>query len=221
MERVAAVVLAAGAGTRFGAGAGAHKLLAPFRGRPLVSWAVAAAAGAGLGAVVVVSGAVDLGPALRPGAGVPDDVAVVVNDDWARGQATSLAAGIGWCRAHGFDAAVFGLGDQPLVPASAWRAVGTAGDAPVVSAVYAGRRRPPVRLHRSVWGLLSADGDEGARELMRRRPDLVGEVACEGDPADVDTLEDLRRFGDGPATPAGTVGAPGTAGAPGTDDEWR
>jgi hypothetical protein len=49
---------------------------------------------------------------------------------------------------------------------------------------------------------------------MRRRPDLVGEVACEGDPADVDTLEDLLRFGDGPTAPAGTVGAPGT-------DEWR
>jgi len=197
----AAVVLAAGGGSRFAGDA--HKLLAPFRGRPLVEWAIAAALGARLAAVVVVTGAVDLRPLT---AALNEQVVVVENPMWRAGQASSLRAGLDWCKEHGFDAAVIGLGDQPLVPSSAWRAVALADCTPVVTAAYGGIRRPPVRLHHSVWPLLSEGGDEGARELMRRRPDLVSQVECEGDPADIDTIEDLRRQ-DAGATPA----APATA----------
>ena len=187
VPRVAGILLAAGEGSRFGAGA--HKLLADFRGRPLVAWAGEALAGARLDGCCAVTGAVDLEAVLGP-----LGIALVHNPRWREGQATSLRAGLEWCRAGGFDAAVVGLGDQPLVPPGAWRTVADAGDAPIVTATYGGRRRPPVRLDRSVWGLVPSTGDEGARELMRRRPDLVGEVACEGDPADVDTPADLRRY---------------------------
>ncbi len=180
-----AVLLAAGEGSRFASGS---KLLATFTGRPLLAWAVAPALEAGLD-VVVVRGAVDLDGAL---AAFGDAVTVVDNPRWREGQATSLRAGIAWCEAEGFDAAVVGLGDQPLVPSSAWRAVADAELAPIVSASFGGRRRPPVRLERRVWHLLSDAGDEGARELMRRRPELVAEVACEGDPVDIDTVEDLE-----------------------------
>lgn len=198
--RVAGVLLAAGEGSRFGGAV--HKLLADFRGRPLVAWAVEALAAAGLDGCCAVTGAVDLHDVLAA-AGVTE----VHNAAWRDGQASSLRAGLAWCRDGGFDAAVVGLGDQPLVPAAAWRTVAGGGGAgcgsggahgsapamPIVTAVYGGRRCPPVRLDRSVWDLVPATGDEGARALMRRRPELVGEVACEGDPADVDTLSDLRR----------------------------
>lgn len=194
--RVAAVVLAAGAGSRFSTG---PKLLAAFAGRPLAEWAVRAARGAGLDAVVVVTGAVDLRPALGEAL---RGVTLVEHGGWKQGQATSLVAGLEWCARHGFDAAVVGLADQPLVPATAWRAVGLAAHAPIVTATFGGRRRPPVRLERSVWPLVAAEGDEGARELMRRRPDLVGEVACEGDPADIDTVEDIGRHDPGGDVPA-------------------
>ncbi len=182
----AALLLAAGGGRRFGPGP--HKLLREFRGRPLVCWALDAASGAGLDELVVVCGSVDLSGLLG------SEVTVVHNERWAKGQATSLQAGLAHCQEAGHEAAVVGLADQPLIPASAWRAVAASRAAPIVVATYDGRRRNPVRLAREVWPLLPTSGDEGARVLLARRPELVGEVACEGDPADVDTVEDLTRW---------------------------
>ena len=180
------MVLAAGRGSRFAAGD--HKLLATFRGRPLVSWAIDAAVAAGLDETVVVAGAVDLA------AVVPGDVTLLQNHAWAEGQATSLRTAVDWARHRGHRAVVVGLGDQPLIPSETWRAVADAPGGPIVSATYGGRRRPPVRLDAAVWDLLPAGGDEGARSLMAGRPELVVEVACGGEPVDVDTVEDLLRW---------------------------
>jgi CTP:molybdopterin cytidylyltransferase MocA len=188
-ERVA-VVLAAGAGSRF-RGPG-HKLLAPCRGRPLVAWVLEHALAAGLDRTWVVTGAVDLAAA----GVVPPGVEVVVNERWRDGQATSLQAAVAVARAAiragaGIDCIVVGLGDQPLVAAAAWRAVATSAGAPIAVASYGGRRRNPVRLDQECWELLPTEGDEGARVLVRQRPELVMEVACQSDPSDIDTVEDL------------------------------
>jgi CTP:molybdopterin cytidylyltransferase MocA len=181
-------VLAAGGGTRFVTGPDAvHKLLAPWRGRPLVWSAAANAAAAGLACTWVVAGAVDLHDA------VPPEVEILTNPRWQEGQATSLQVAIDAARAAGLDAVVVGLGDQPAVPPAAWAAV-AAADAAIAVATYDGRRRNPVRLARSVWPLLPVSGDHGARTLINQRPDLVREVPCQGDPADIDTREDLRRW---------------------------
>jgi molybdenum cofactor cytidylyltransferase len=167
-----------------------HKLLAPWRGRPLVRWALEHAAEAGLARTWVVTGAIDLAAA----GAVPPDVEVLANERWAEGQATSLHLAISAAGGAGLDAVVVGLGDQPLVPASAWRAVAAARERPIAVATYGGRRGNPVRLDRSVWELVPTEGDEGARVLMRERPDLVMAVACEGDPLDIDTVEDLSTW---------------------------
>jgi CTP:molybdopterin cytidylyltransferase MocA len=127
---------------------------------------------------------------------VPAGVASLVNAAWAAGQATSVTAGLQHAAALGADAIVFGLADQPFVPPATWRAVADAApEWPVVVATYAGRRGPhPVRLHQSVWPLVPTIGDDGARSVLRDHPALVHEVACEGSPADIDTLEDLERW---------------------------
>jgi len=184
---LAAVVLAAGGSSRFSAG---PKQFAELRGRPLVFQAVEAALGVEeFVAVFVVSGAVDLHGVL------PDGAMVLDNPQWAQGQATSLAVAVHAAHVGGFDALVVGLADQPFVGADAWQLIATAdADRPITVATYAGQRGNPVRLAREVWPLLPTDGDEGARALMRERPELVGEVACPGDPIDIDTVEDLERW---------------------------
>lgn len=182
----AAVVLAAGGGTRFEGPV--HKLLALYRGRPLVTWAVEHALAAGLDETIVVAGAADVAAVLPPG------VRVVDNPRWEEGQATSLQVAVRAAEESDHEAIVVGLGDQPLIGPDAWRAVAGASDAPIAVATYHGRRRNPVRLGREVWPLLPTEGDEGARVVMRLRADLVREVACRGEPADVDTADDLTRW---------------------------
>jgi molybdenum cofactor cytidylyltransferase len=117
----------------------------------------------------------------------------VVNECWADGQITSLRAGIAAAESLGADAVIIGLGDQPFVSVDAWRSV-AAVDAPIAVATYDGQRGHPVRLRRDTWDLLPRRGDEGARALLGRRPDLVTEVPCDGSPIDIDTVEDLRRW---------------------------
>jgi len=180
-----AVVLAAGAGTRFDGAQ--HKLLAPFRGRPLLTWAVEAALDAGL-PTVVVAGSVDVTDALAD-----LHAAVIQNPRWNEGQATSLRAAVGVALAEDHDAIVVGLGDQPFLAPSGWTAVATS-PAAIAVATYGGRRGQPVRLAAAVWGDLPTSGDAGARHLLDGTRHPVAEVACLGDPADIDTQEDLRRW---------------------------
>jgi nicotine blue oxidoreductase len=188
---VAAIVLAAGGGSRFSASGGdGHKLLAPFHGRTVVEWAIDNAAAAGLDTVYVVRGATDLPvPAMAR-----DAVQLVANDRWQDGMATSLRAGLTRARRDGHHAVVVGLGDQPLVLAESWRRVARTSAKPIAVATYDGTRGNPVRLSSLVWPLLPATGDQGARVVMRRRPDLVMEVPCPGGAADIDTVADLREW---------------------------
>ncbi len=182
---MAGVVLAAGGGTRFLGDT--HKLLVSIDGTPMVRIVVDAVRRAGFDEVVVVQGAVDLTEVL------PDDVTVIQNDRWNDGQSTSLRAAVGYADSRGHSAIVVGLGDQPGVSADVWRAVGDS-EHDLVVAEFGKDRRPPVKLASSMWSSLPVGGDEGARALMRARPELVHSVPCEGNPADIDTVEDLRRW---------------------------
>ena len=183
--RVAAVLLAGGSGSRFEGDR--PKLLAELRGRPVLRWAIDAVLQSGLPPPYVVTGAADLSEWL-------DDVIEVPHVQWSDGLASSLAAGIAAARDDGHDAVVVALGDQPGISPESWRAVAHAPDTPVAVATYEGVRGHPVRLAKEVWGDLPRTGDDGARLVMRERPELVTEVPCSGNSMDVDTAEDLARF---------------------------
>lgn len=194
MPVVVAVVLCAGGGSRWKTSAEvaglsvAHKLLAPLQGSTVVELSVGHALEAGLEATIVVTGAIAL-----PSSIVTDPrITVVHNKHWALGQAGSLALALDHCAFLGAEAAVCGLGDQPFIESDAWRLVArTACPTPIAVATYGGVRRNPVRLEASVWSLIPRTGDEGARPLMRSRPEWATEVACPGNPIDIDTVEDL------------------------------
>jgi CTP:molybdopterin cytidylyltransferase MocA len=188
---IAFVLLAAGGGTRYVAEG--HKLEARLADGATVverSLGTARAAAAAMPepdrvSVVVVTGALAVS--------LPDDVVEVRNERWTDGQAGSIRAGLD--AAGDASAAVIGLADQPFVTAEAWCALALADSTqPILVATYDGVRGNPVRLDRSIWSLLPTAGDQGARALMRIRPDLVGEVPCTGSPADIDTVEDLLRW---------------------------
>ena len=192
MSGVSAVLLAAGAGSRFGG----EKLLATYGGRPLIEASLSTLADAPVEETVVVVG--DGAQRIRE-ACEPYGFEVVENPDWAEGISTSVKAGI---RALGqrTRAAVVLLADQPLVGAGAVERLLAAFEegARVAAATYGGELRNPVLFTREVWPLLMSElsGDEGARSFLRRHPELVRRVPCDGvgDPADVDTMEDLRRL---------------------------
>ncbi len=185
---IAAVVLAAGEATRFGA----TKQLERYRGKPLVQRAVDAARGAGIEDVVVVVGH----DAERVAAAVTD-ARTVLNERYAEGQSTSLVAGIDAVGADA-DAVVVLLADQPGITAEHVRALidaTTVRAEPIVRLVFVDGRGPTL-LRPAIWEEVRAlTGDVGARTLAERRPDLVFEAPiAEPAPRDVDTPEDLRRL---------------------------
>ena len=182
--KVLGVLLAAGAGSRFRGPT--HKLRADIDGRTVAEISWASMALAGLDGLAVVTGAVDLSDLL------PGD-AIVENHEWATGMRSSVIRALDIARTGAYDAVVIGLADQPSVPSSAWSRVARA-DGDIVVATYGGRRGNPVKLSSRAWTLfLESPGlpDEGARGLIASHPELVSEVACEGSPDDIDTVDDL------------------------------
>jgi CTP:molybdopterin cytidylyltransferase MocA len=161
-----AVVLAAGASTRFGSPK-QRVLLEPVLDRVSQS---------SVDGVVVVLGAHEVETSAR----------TVRCPDWERGPGASLRCGLRALPDEA-EAAVVVLGDGPnLDPKTIDRVIATwqARGADVVAATYGGTRLHPVLLSRGVWGQIP---DEGARTL-----DAVL-VSCDdlGPPGDIDFADEV------------------------------
>jgi molybdenum cofactor cytidylyltransferase len=186
-----ALVLAAGAGLRFGGG----KLVAIHRGRPLIDWAVAAALATPVAGVHVVLGA--QAAAVRAALSDRGDprLAFVPCPDWADGLAASLRRGVAALPPETRALLIF-LGDMPDVdPGLARRLLDRVlAGAPAAMPVHRGRPAHPVAVAGAhLSGLMHLSGDRGARAYL----DRIGavEVATDdpGSVFDIDTPDELDR----------------------------
>lgn len=182
---IGGLVLAAGAGTRFGG----RKQLAELDGRPLVEYAIRAMAASPVGRVVVVLGA---GAEQVMAQVDPHGADFVVCDRWDEGQSASLACGL--AELSDCEAVVITLGDQPRLSPDAIRRVieGRFEGVDAVRATYAGAPGHPVLLERHLFDRMrDVSGDHGARNLLLSVP--TREVPCEdlGGGGDVDTPAEL------------------------------
>lgn len=183
----AAVVLAAGLGSRFGGG----KMLADVGGRPMLQHVLDLAARVALSPVIVVLGS--------------DADAVEAAIDWRReqrlrnphpgdGLASSLRLALAPLARS--ERALVLLGDQPFLTVDQVKLLLAAPRVParpIVVPVYQGRPGNPVLLEREAWRLAeSLAGDRGMSQLFESRPQLVRHVDLPGANPDIDTRADLK-----------------------------
>lgn len=188
------MVLAAGAGARFGGG----KLLADWHGRPLIAATVGIALNLPVSEVVVVVGYASrrLEEALAPI--TESRLRTVVAKDWQSGLSASLKVGV---RALPGDSAgfVLFLGDMPLVPMVLAQEVLEAliRDCRPVQPWYHDVPAHPVGLPAAYYPqLLTLEGDAGAARLLQDDIEVVRlQADSAGSVFDVDRPSDLVNTG--------------------------
>lgn len=192
MGRVAVVILAAGGSSRFGT----MKQLARWGGSTFIERAADTALHSAAAKVVAVLGAQAdaCGRALgtRP-------VQIVKNADWARGQSSSMRAGLDALPAN-MSAALFLLADQPALEPEILNALIERHRrtlAPVVWPEFEGRRGTPVLFDRRLFTeLRQVQGDTGGRPVLQAHQAAAERVPVNS-PAillDIDRPEDIERL---------------------------
>ncbi len=194
MNNIAAVILAAGASTRFGR----PKQLLDWGETPLLAHVTGVTLSAGFAPVIVVLGCrAEAARAALERFAHPTQI--VMNWRWQQGMSTSVQTGLA-ALPPTTEAAIFLQCDQPLVTADLLREMAARfkeTDAPIVHPTHAGQRSTPVLFARRLFPELAAiTGDEGGRSLIARYAKDVAAVEV-ADPdvlVDVDTPADYERL---------------------------
>lgn len=205
---IAAVLLAAGGGTRLGGG----KLLLPWQGRPLIAHllhTVSRATDLCTLTIVLGHGADAVRQAVaeavaESGADSPFFIQCMLNQSWWEGMSTSLRCGIENLSAapdaERVRGVMFLLADQPLITTrtldtlvqahkNAWM---KNPEHPATAPVYRGKRGNPVIISRNLFpDIMALRGDTGARHILENLGNCLLRVPVD-DPGilhDVDTPE--------------------------------
>jgi nicotine blue oxidoreductase len=179
---VVGLVLAAGAGRRFG---GPKALATDADGEAWVHRAARRLHEGGCGQVVVVVGAA----AVKVRAMVDPADTVVEALDWEEGMGASLRTGLGALEQVRADAALVMLVDLPGVGADVVaRLRARAGPDVLARASYGGEPGHPVLIGRDHWSAVSASarGDRGARDYLAAHEPILVECGDIGSAEDVD-----------------------------------
>ena len=196
MDAWEAIVLAGGAGARFGGG----KLTAAWRGGALIDGALAAAFAAPVRNVTVVTGAdgkvESAARAFAERTGHADGLRLIHCPDHAEGMGATLRAGVASLPSDSAGVFVF-LGDMPLIPPAILPTLtaAVAGGAPAAAPSFEGHRGHPVLFSAALLPQLrSLTGDQGARDVLRGLGDrlVLIEAPDDGVLFDVDRPEDLQ-----------------------------
>ena len=184
MERpsgIAAVILAAGASSRFGS----SKPQVRLGSRTMLEVVADTATAAGLAPLIVVAPS-----SMR----VPATADHVSNDAPEQGISRSLRLGLAAVPPDA-EAAVVLLADQPTIDVELIHGLdGWRGGTPIIATRSDGVLGPPVLIEREAFDLADrVAGDAGLRDLIRTDPTLVTPVDAALLP-DVDTIEDLERI---------------------------
>jgi molybdenum cofactor cytidylyltransferase len=190
---IAGLILAAGESSRMGR----DKALLTYRGRTFLETIVGTLREAGIGRVVVVLGhhAEEIRNTVRL-----DDIEVVVNFEYQRGQTSSLQAGLGALASEEPEAIVLCLVDHPAVSAATVQKLLESFQqfhAPVVIPTDQGRRGHPLVISCALFPeLLSLSPAEGANTIIRKYRNATQflEVGDPGIALDVDGPETYRRL---------------------------
>lgn len=177
------ILLAAGQSKRFGA---ENKLLADFKGKPLVHHAANALQGAKLDCILAVISK----------NGVPAELLnmpTVINDSEQCAQSDNLRLGLKYAIKQNADKVVIVLGDMPFVTSQTIQAISNlCTKSRCSAAMSSGHKLPPVAIPVSLFSeVMSSEGDQGARGLIQTLPPESCFKISPKEALDIDTQDQL------------------------------
>lgn len=190
-QRIAAIILAAGGSSRLGR----PKQLLDWFGKPFIKQLVDLALKTKLDPVVVVTGS---GHEQVEKAISSDKVIIALNENWIKGQSSSMQVGCKSLENHDVDGFIVFLCDQPQVPIELVDRLKFASqnDAFDIFATSVNNKICPPTLFKKkcIEGIMSLTGDQGGRVLFDSHKTQVMEWKDDRLLLDSDTEEDYQQL---------------------------
>lgn len=184
---IGAVVLAAGEGKRYGG----NKLIAEFKGKPIILRVIDALEG--IERVVIVGKyAQELLPLLK-------NEIVIYNPYWEEGMSTSIKLGVKFFQEK--DGILIVLGDMPLITKDTIQKIISAfrEECEAVIPIHEGKQGNPVIISKKLYNkLFELQGDVGARYILKNLKNPCHVNAGKEVLVDIDTINDLLLFSQKP-----------------------